>query len=90
MRDVGKRGWFVVTLDQKIRYRMLEQKAVRESRVGMFVLVRWKGSTGASLAAALSKARPAMLRFISTHRRPFIVKVYSDGRLSLWVPSGGE
>jgi len=46
LEAVGKRGWFVVTQDQKIRYRQREQEAVQHFEVGLFVLLHWKGSTG--------------------------------------------
>jgi hypothetical protein len=86
LSDVGKRGWFVLTRDERIRYRRLEQEAVHRFRVGMFLLVHWKGSTGPTMAAALIKAKAAIMRFASKQRRPFIAKVYSDGRVSVWLP----
>lgn len=85
LKEVGKRGWFVITLDERIRYRKLEQEAVRRHRVGMFLLVRWKGSTGLALAEALTSAKKAMLRLAAKERRPFIAKIYGDGRVSLWL-----
>ena len=88
LKEVGKRGWFVITLDERIRYRKLEQEAVRRHRVGMFLLVRWKGSTGVALAEALARAKKAILRIAAKQRRPFIAKVYGDGRVSLWLTFG--
>jgi hypothetical protein len=86
LKEVGKRGWFVVTLDERIRYRRLEQDAVRLSKVGMFLLVRWKGSTGQALAEALIAARAGLMRLVAKQSRPFIAKVYRDGGVALWVP----
>ena len=88
LEQTGKRGWFVVTLDEKIRYRRGEQRAVRRFRVGLFLLVRWKGSTGVALAEALISAKKAMLRLAASERRPFIAKVYADGRVKLWLGFG--
>ncbi len=86
LSEVGRRHWFVLTRDERIRYRRLEQEAVRRFRVGMFLLVHWKRSTGQTMAAALIKAKPAIMRFAAKQRRPFIAKVYSDGRVRLWLP----
>jgi hypothetical protein len=36
---VGERGWFVLTHDQRIRYKPNERDAVMNAGVGMFVLV---------------------------------------------------
>lgn len=88
LEQVGRRGWFAVTLDEKIRYRRAEQEAVRRFRVGLFLLVRWKASRAEDLARALVKARVAMLRVARRQQRPFIAKVYSDGRVSVWLKSG--
>ncbi|HQT95107.1 MAG: hypothetical protein B7Z61_08165 [Acidobacteria bacterium 37-71-11] len=88
LEEVGNRGWFVVTLDEKIRYRRGEQDAVRRFDVGLFLLVRWKGSTGLGYAAALLKAKKALLRLTVRQERPFIAKVYGDGRVSLWLKRG--
>jgi PIN like domain len=84
LAEVGKRGWFVITLDERIRYRKVELEALRYHRVGAFLLVRWRGSTAVGLADALIHARAAMLRLTSKRRRPFIAKVYGDGKATLW------
>lgn len=86
LKEVGNRGWFVVTLDERIRYRTIEQDAVRLFKVGMFLLVRWKGSTGQAMGEALVAAKARMLRLAATQPRPFIAKVYGDARVALWVP----
>lgn len=85
LAEVGQRGWYVITLDERIRYRRLEQQAVRDHRVGLFVLVRWKGSTGATMAQALIRAMPKMLRLVARQDRPFIAKVHGDGRVAVWL-----
>lgn len=87
LERVGRRGWFAVTLDERIRYRRAEQEAVRRFSVGLFLLVRWKASKAADLAGALVNARVGMLRVASRQQRPFIAKVYSDGRVSMWLKS---
>ena len=80
LTEVGHRRWFVITRDERIRYRYLEATAAYEARVGLFVLVS-KNLTGLQTAEAIIKARNHIRRFISSHRRPFIAKVYRDGRV---------
>jgi len=75
---VGRKGWYVITRDERIRYRHLETTAARQARVGMFVVVS-KNLTGPQSAEIILKAIPRIRRFIKNHRRPFIAKIYRDG-----------
>ena len=77
---VGQRRWYVITQDDRIRYRRLEAAAVRAAKVGMFVVVS-KNLTGAQTAQVILKALNRIRRFIASHRRPFIAKIYRDGRV---------
>ena len=77
---VGQRGWYVLTCDARIRYRRLELAAAQEARVGMFVIVS-KNLTGARIAEILLKALTRIHRFISSHPRPFVAKIYRDGSI---------
>jgi hypothetical protein len=70
----------VITRDSRIRYRHLEASAVRAARVGMFVIVA-KNLTGPQTAELVLRARGHISRFISKHRRPFVAKIYRDGRV---------
>jgi hypothetical protein len=80
LTEVGKRGWYVITRDDRIRYRRLEAEAVRNARVGMFVVVS-KNLTGPQAADAIVKAVNRIRRYIRSHRRPFLAKIYRDGRV---------
>jgi len=46
----------------------------------MFVVVS-KNLTGPQTAEVLLKARNRFGRFIKKHRRPFVAKVYRDGKI---------
>lgn len=78
--EIGRRGWFVITQDQRIRYNPLEKLALLGSGVGAFILVG-KNLAGAAQADCLRLALPRMRDFIARTTRPFIVKVYADGRI---------
>ena len=80
LEEVGRRKWLVITRDERIRYRYLEAAAAYNARVGMFVIVS-KNMTGQQTAEAVLKALGRIRRFLSAHRRPFIVKIYRDGRI---------
>lgn len=80
--EVGKRDWIVITKDRRIRYRQHEKMAVKNAGVALFVLVS-SNQRGESMADALLKAVPRLRRFLDSHDRPFIAKVYRDGTLSL-------
>ena len=81
--NVGKRGWVVLTKDERIAKRNLERLAVASARIKMFVLVS-QNLSGNDMAAAFLKAIPAMEQFIKTLSTPFIAKVYRDGRVETW------
>ena len=80
LTEVGRRRWYVLTRDERIRYRRLETDAVRSARVGMFVVVS-KNLTGPQTAQVIVDALGRIRRFIGSHRRPFIAKIYRDGRI---------
>ena len=80
LTEVGLRRWCVITRDDRIRYRRIEAQAVRSAKVAMFVIVS-KNLTGPQTADVILTALGRIRRFISSHRRPFIAKIYRDGRL---------
>ena len=78
--EVGRRRWYVITRDDRIRYRPLEAAAARNARVGMFVLVS-KNLTGPQTAEVILKALGRIRRFLAARRRPFIAKIHRDGKV---------
>jgi len=80
LTEVGRRRWCVITRDDRIRYRRLEAQAVRDANVAMFVIVS-KNLTGPQTAQVILSALGRIRGFISSHRPPFIAKIYRDGRV---------
>lgn len=80
LTEVGRRRWCVITRDDRIRYRRLEAQAVRHAKVAMFVIVS-KNLTGPQTAEVILSALGSIRGFISSHRPPFIAKIYRDGRV---------
>jgi PIN like domain len=67
----GNSGWLALTRDQRIRYRTLEKRAVRDYRVGMFTFTGGQATaqqTTDRIMALLAK----FSHIASSESRPFI------------------
>ncbi|CDH44251.1 MAG: hypothetical protein IPL59_01495 [Candidatus Competibacteraceae bacterium] len=95
LTEVGRRGWYVITHDQRIRYKPNEKAAVLQAEVGLFVLIGT--APFPELAKNFIVTFPKIEQFIKKHSRPFIAKIYrpsekvkmtkSDhpGRVEMWL-----
>jgi len=95
LTEVGRRGWYAITHDQRIRYKPNEKAAVMQAGVGLLVLI------GTALFSELARnfivTFPKIEQFINEQPRPFIARVYRPtekartlnphhpGRIELWV-----
>ncbi|MBA3552593.1 MAG: hypothetical protein H0W27_06955 [Actinobacteria bacterium] len=61
----GRRGWIVLTRDDRIRYRPGEQQILVDAGVRCFCLNPTKGMTGEDMAAAFVRALPRILAVAS-------------------------
>lgn len=84
LSEVGRRGWFVLTRDQRIRYNPLEREAVKAAQVGVFVLAL-KNLTGPEIAVIVVTALPAIERTALRFPCPFIAKILRDGKVQRWT-----
>ena len=82
LRDVGPRGWIVLTRDDRIRHRFHERTALIQAGVRAFVLAR-RSLSGPAMANAFVHALPAMRRFVAQYQAPFIARVTQGGSVSL-------
>ena len=89
LAEVGRRGWIVLTKDNRIRYHNSERVAVAGADVRMFALVGGN-LTGEQVAAAFVKALPAMQRRAAEHEPPSIATVRRDGAVKQWQAGGGR
>lgn len=80
--EVGKRGWIVLTKDDRIRYRPAEFAAVIDAHVALFALASGNFN-GQEMAPAFVAALPRMAHVLDTYRPPFIAKVTRSGEVSL-------
>ncbi len=81
--EVGRRGWIVLSKDEKIRYRLAEKRAIAQSAVRAFFLVP-KGLTGPENGRILASAVTRMTKFALGNQPPFIAKVLRNGTVKMW------
>lgn len=84
LREVGRRGWVVLTKDRHIRTRRNELVTLLSAGVGAFVLTA-ADLGGAEMADAFVRALPRMRRIVTGQRRPFIARVSATGSVTLMV-----
>ncbi len=84
----GRRGWIVLTKDERIRYRAIEQRALMQSLVGAFILTA-RGLTGPEMAEIYVRALPRIRRLVAKSPRPFIASVSRSGVVTL-IMSGTD
>lgn len=95
LAKIGEMGWFVLTHDQRIRYKPNKIAAVKKFGVGLFVLVG--KAPFIELAYNFINTLPKIERFIDKNSRPFIAKIYRPvqksqeqkrkkfGSIQMWV-----
>ncbi len=94
--EVGRRGWVVVTHDERIRYKANELAAVTQHHVAMLLVVGH--APFAVLAEHFVHTLPRIEAFVEAHRPPYIAKVLrptpkeltrradAPGTVRLWYP----
>jgi hypothetical protein len=72
--EVGRKGWVVLTKDEKIRRNQIELAALLSSGAPSFASTAGN-ITGEQLANRLLVAMPEIRRFLKKHRPPFVATV---------------
>jgi hypothetical protein len=92
----ARRGWIVLTHNQRIRYTPNELAAVIRHGVSLLVIVG--RAPYPELAPSFVKSLPRVERFLNRYQPPFIGKVYrptpeesaknpsAPGKVDLWYP----
>lgn len=93
---VGRRGWVVITHDERIRYKANELAAVVQHRVAMLLVVG--RAPFPELAGYFVQTLPRIQAFVDEHKSPYIAKVHrptpqdlarrpdAPGTIQLWYP----
>lgn len=82
LHEVGRRGWVVLTKDQRIRYRKGELQALLEAGVAAFVLTS-ANLSGAATADAFVRALPRIAKLLRDYALPFVAAVDAAGGVRL-------
>jgi len=82
---VGSNGWALLTADKRIRYNLLEKRALQQHAVREFVFASGNMS-GQDMATALELALPKMRRLCRTLDPPFVASITRQGQVHLRWP----
>jgi predicted nuclease of predicted toxin-antitoxin system len=82
LRVVGERGWVVLTKDQRLQYRPLEEAALMASRARVFVLTAGN-LRGIEIAAVFQAALPRICTVLRSRPGPFLARVSQSARITM-------
>jgi hypothetical protein len=82
---VGSKDWVLLTCDKRIRYNLLEKRALTEYAVREFVFTSGNMS-GQDMAAALEFALPEMRHLSSKIEPPFVAAITRTGAVHFRWP----
>lgn len=82
LAEVGRRGWVVLTKDQRIRRRDAEFRALTGAGVAAFVLTAGN-MTGTKMAEAFVRAYPRIQKALRSYSPPFIAAVDASGNVRM-------
>jgi hypothetical protein len=82
---VGSKGWILLTSDKRIRYNLLERRALAEHAVREFVFASGNMS-GQDMASALELALPKMRRLSRKLNPPFVAAITRTGEVHVRWP----
>lgn len=78
LKRIGEEGWFLVTRDERVRYRPSELAALKANEVGAFFL-GGKNRSRCELIQQLVRNWPRMKDFAKRSKRPFAVRIPPSG-----------
>lgn len=78
LRDVGKRGWIVITGDNRTTHAPLFLQRLAQSEAFVFVLLALNGASADEKAAIIKSAVPRMRELTSANQPPALWRIGSD------------
>lgn len=81
LAEVGRRGWVVLSKDERIRRNRIEREALEAARVRAFFLTQ-QDITGQEMADLFRDALPGMTNRAISHPAPFIFTITRSGKFS--------
>lgn len=83
--QVGNNKWIVLTADKRIRYNLLEKRALERHAVREFVFASGNMS-GEEMAMALERAIPKMRKLCRNFSPPFVAAITRAGEVHMRWP----
>ena len=83
--EVGRRGWLILTKDDRIRRRPVERQALMQGNARAFILPSGNMS-GEEMASAIVNALPRIQKFVTKNPPPFIARISKAGEVWLLDP----
>lgn len=81
LAEVGRRGWVVLSKDERIRRNRIERAALEAAHVRAFFLTQ-QDITGQEMANLFRDALPGMTNRASSQPAPFIFTISRSGKFS--------
>lgn len=81
LAEVGRRGWVVLSKDERIRRNRIEREALEAARVRAFFLTQ-QDITGQEMANLFREALPGMTNRAISQFAPFIFTISRSGKFS--------
>lgn len=78
----GQRGWIVITLDYRIRYRTSERDALKENKVKAFLVARAGQMGGEALGRLLAEKLPKLVALATQMSAPFAFRTSPSGAIT--------
>lgn len=78
LADIGRRGWTVLTKDDRIRYNEAERQALITYNVGCFAVMR-RNDTREQILATLEAAWERIEEIATSETHPFFYAIHKDG-----------
>ncbi len=75
---IGTRGWFLVTRDERVRFRPAEISAIKEHNVGAF-FIGGKNRSRCELIQQIVRNWPRMKEIANSTRPPFLYRIPPKG-----------
>jgi hypothetical protein len=85
LRYVGDQGWFLITVDRRIRRRPLEKEALIQHKVGAFFLLG-KSMSRWAYVEQLVRSWNRIKEIAARERRPFAYSISNRGTQILRMP----
>lgn len=87
-REVGDKGWVIITKDKQIRCNRVELETLLAANVPCFCLDT-ANMTGAEMSEAILTALPTALRMVAKYQPPFVAVISRSGDVSLLYSHDG-